>query len=50
MKRLVIVGTGLFAEVAYYKFSSYEVDYFTVEDGFTSDSVFCGLPVIELSR
>ncbi len=48
-KRLVIFGFGDIAQLAHYYFSTdsdYEVAAFTVDAGYITETVFCGLPVI----
>jgi len=49
MKKLVIFGTGAFAEVAHYYFerdSAYSVVAFTVDASYLAETTFEGLPVI----
>jgi sugar O-acyltransferase (sialic acid O-acetyltransferase NeuD family) len=49
MKKIVIFGTGAFAEVAYYYLkndSEYEIVGFSANKKFISQDNFCGLPVI----
>ena len=50
-RQLVILGDGLFAEIAHEYFthdSEYEVVAFAVERGYASHSRLCGLPVVEV--
>lgn len=49
-KKLVIFGSGEFAELAHFYFSTdseYDVVSFTVDSTYMRESTFCGLPVIE---
>ena len=49
-KKLVIIGAGEFAEIAYEYFtydSAYEVVAFSVEQKYLDKSCLCGLPVVE---
>ena len=49
MKKIIIFGTGAFAEVAYFYFtqdSDYDVVGFTINKKFITEEKFCGLPVI----
>jgi sugar O-acyltransferase (sialic acid O-acetyltransferase NeuD family) len=53
MKDLVVVGTGLFAEVArdyFHEFSDYRVVAFSCHARYKSADTYSGLPVIELER
>lgn len=48
-RRLVIFGFGDIAELAHYYFSTdsdYEVVAFTLDAGYITETVFCGLPVV----
>jgi len=53
MKKLIIVGTGPFAEIAklYFEtYSKYKVSAFSVEANFVDRSAFCNLPVVEFEK
>lgn len=52
-QKLIIVGAGKFAEIAYEYFthdSSYEVVGFAVEKAYIQETEFCGLPVVPLEE
>ena len=53
MKKVIIFGTGAFAEVAYFYLtqdSDYDVVGFTINKKFITEENFCGLPVIEFEN
>ena len=53
MKKVIIFGTGAFAEVAYFYLtedSNYDVVGFTINKKFITEENFCGLPVIEFEN
>ena len=48
MKKLIIFGTGEYAEVAHYYFKNegkYKIEYFTIDKKYYSDNKFLGLEV-----
>jgi sugar O-acyltransferase (sialic acid O-acetyltransferase NeuD family) len=53
LKKLIIVGTGPFAEIAklYFEvYGGYKVSAFAVEAKFIDKTVFCNLPVVEFEK
>jgi sugar O-acyltransferase (sialic acid O-acetyltransferase NeuD family) len=53
MAKLIIFGTGPFAEIAHYYFSrqsAYNVVAFTVDAEYMDEATYCGLPVVPFSE